>query len=109
MAKGFEDFQGFGKDGMDAALEVATVWNKGMQAIATEFADYSKKSFEDTSKLAENATKVKTVEAAIEFQTAAVKTGYEGFVKQANKFGEMYMAVAKDAYTPIEKRVTKAA
>jgi len=109
MVKGMEDFQTMGKDSMDAAMEATSAWTKGMQAIATEFADYSKKSIEDNSKLVEKAAKVKTLEAAIEFQTAAAKTGYEGFVKQANKIGELYMAAAKDAYAPLEKRSKKAA
>ena len=109
MIKGMPDFSSMGKDNMEAALAATNAWTKGMQAIAAEIADYSKKSFEDNTKLAEKAAKVKTVEAAIEFQTSIAKSGYEGFMSEANKIGEMYMATAKEAYAPIEKRAAKAA
>lgn len=106
--KGFQDFQTMSKDSLDVAVTATTAWTKGMQAIATEIADYSKASFEQSTKLAEKAAKVKSVEAALEFQTSAAKSGYEGFISQANKIGELYVAAAKDAYAPIEKRVVKA-
>ncbi len=106
--KGFQDFQVMSKDGFEAAMTATNAWTKGMQAIAAEVADYSKASFEENTKLVEKASKVKTVEAAIEFQTSTAKSNYEGFVSQANKIGEMYVAAAKNAYAPIEKRTTKA-
>jgi len=106
--KGFQDFQSMSKDGMDAAVTAANAWTKGMQAIAAEVADYSKSSFEENSKLVEKVSKVKTVEAAIELQTSVAKSSYEGFVSQANKIGEMYVAAAKNAYAPIQKRAVKA-
>jgi len=106
--KGLQDFQSMSKDGFDTAVTAANAWTKGMQAIAAEVAEFSKSSFEENAKLVEKAAKVKTVEAAIEFQTAAAKSNFEGFVSQANKIGEMYVAVAKNAYAPIEKRSAKA-
>ena len=108
FSKNFEDFQSFGKDNLDVAMAAATAWNKGLQAIAVEVADYSKKSFEENSKVMEKAAQVKSIEAAIEFQTTVAKSNYEGFLGEASKIGEMYVAAAKDAYAPIEKRVAKA-
>jgi len=40
--------QKFGKENMDMAMNVFGAWAKNAQAIATEVADYSKKSFEDS-------------------------------------------------------------
>lgn len=109
FAKNFEGFQAMGKENLDVAMQSATVWSKAMQAIATEMADFSKKSFEDSSKLMEKAAQVKTVEGAVEFQTAFARSSYEDFIGEATKIGEMYVAAARDAYAPIEKRVAKAA
>lgn len=39
----------FGKDSMDVALNSFGAWSKNAQALASEVADYSKKSFEDTA------------------------------------------------------------
>ena len=49
MLKNFEDFQKLGKDNVDTCMKQFGTVSKGWQAIATEFADYSKKSFEDGS------------------------------------------------------------
>jgi hypothetical protein len=40
------DIQGFGKENIDAALKSADAMTKGMQAMATEAVDYSKRSFD---------------------------------------------------------------
>ena len=49
MLKNFEDFQKYGKEHMDNTLKAWGQVSKGVQAIAAETADYSKKSFEDGS------------------------------------------------------------
>ena len=42
-----DPMQKFGKDSMDMAMTTFGAWTKNAQAIATEFAGYSKRSFED--------------------------------------------------------------
>ena len=44
----------------------------------------------------------KSLEKAIEIQTAYAKTAYEGFVAQATRMGELYADLAKEAYKPFE-------
>jgi hypothetical protein len=51
---------------------------------------------------------VKTLDKAIEIQTDYVKTAFEGAVAQLTKMGELYTALAKDAYKPFEGIVAKA-
>ena len=46
MISGFQEFQKAGQDGLNKTMESFGVCSKGMQAIAVEAADYSKKSFE---------------------------------------------------------------
>ena len=107
--KGFEDFQTMGKETMDATMESMAAWTKGMQAIAAEVADYSKKSFEDSTAVIEKAMNAKSFEKAFELQADYAKTSSEGMVGEVNTLGEMYLSTAKDAYAPIEKRAQKAA
>ena len=66
--------------------------SKSAQAIAAEIADYSKKSFEESTAALEKLFGVKSIEKAIELQTEYAKTAYEGFVAEATKIGEMYTA-----------------
>ena len=109
MLKNFEDFQKFGKDNADVAMKQFGTVSKGWQAIASEFADYSKKSFEDGSAALEKLFGAKSLEKAIEVQSEYVKTSYESFVAEATKFGELYTDLAKESYKPFEGLLSKVA
>src|ERR1700722_11945354 len=108
MLKNFDDIQKYGKDHMDTTMKAWGQVSKGVQAIATETADYSKKSFEEGSAALEKLFGAKSLEKAIEIQTAYAKTAYEGFVAQATKMGELYADLAKETYKPFENFVSKA-
>jgi phasin family protein len=107
MLKNFEDFQKLGKDNVDVAMKQLGSVSKGWQAIATEFADYSKKSFEDGSAALEKLLGAKTLEKAIEVQSEYAKSAYEGFVAQSTRFGELYTDLAKESYKPLEGILAK--
>ena len=107
MLKNFEDFQKLGKENMDTCMKQFGTVSKGWQAIATEVADYSKKSFEHGSATLESLLGAKTLEKAIEIQSDYVKTAYEGFVAEASKMGELYTDLAKETYKPLEGMIAK--
>jgi len=102
MIKNFDEVQKLGKDNFDVALKSFGAASKHFQAIATEMADYSKKSFEESTAVVEKLMGAKTVEKAIEVQTDYVKTAYEGFVSEATKLGDLYSDLAKETYKPFE-------
>ena len=102
-----EDFQNFGKEQYEATLASVNNVTKGYQAIATAYADFSKKSFEDTSSFVEKLSGVKSVEKALELQTEFTKSAYETFVSESKKIGELYADLAKEAYKPFESYVAK--
>ena len=107
MLKNFEDIQKLGKDNVDVCMKQFGSVSKGWQAIATEFADYSKKSFEDGSAALEKLVGAKSLETAVEVQSNYVKTAYEGFVAEATKLGELYTDLAKESYKPFEGLLAK--
>ena len=109
MIKNFEDMQKMSKDSMDATMNSFGALSKATQAIATELTDYSKKSFEDSTKVMEKMFGAKSLDKAIEIQADFAKTAYEGFVAEATKIGELYADLAKEAYKPFESYVAKAA
>jgi hypothetical protein len=104
-----DDMQKMGKDNMDATMKSIGVMSKASQAIAAELADYSKKSFEDSTKVMEKLFGAKSLDKAIEIQADYAKTAYEGFVAQATKIGELYVDLAKESYKPFEAYMTKVA
>jgi len=109
MLKNFEDFQKLGKDNADVAMKQFGTVSKGWQALATEFADYSKKSFEQTTAAFEKLLGAKSLDKAIEVQSDYAKTAYEGFVAQTTKLGELYTDLAKETYKPLEGILAKVA
>jgi hypothetical protein len=109
MLNNFDDFQKYGKDNLDVAMKAWGQVSKNVQAIAAESADYSKKSFEEGSAALEKLLGAKSLEKAMEIQTAYAKSAYEGFVAQATKMGELYADLAKESYKPFESFVGKTA
>ena len=107
MFKNLEDFQKFGKEQLEAATVASSAWTKGVQQIATEATDYSKKSLEASSGMMEKLMGVKSVEKAIEVQTEFAKHSYESFVAQSTKFGELFTNLAKDSFKPVEEAFAK--
>jgi phasin family protein len=104
----FDDANKKSKEALDVAVKSYSTLTKGFQAIATEAADYSKKSFEEGIAHIEKLSGTKSLEAAFELQTNYLKSSYESFVAEASKISEMYADLAKDAYKPYEAPVAKA-
>jgi phasin family protein len=97
-----DQMQKFGKEGMDMAMASFGAWTKNAQAIATEVADYSKKSFEGSAAAWEKLLGVKSLDKLMEVQSEYLKSSYEGFVAESTKLGELYADLAKEAYKPFE-------
>ena len=80
---------------------------QAVQAIAVEVADYSKRSFEDSTAAMEKLLGAKTLEKAIEVQSDYFKTAYEGFVSEATKITDLCSDLAKETYKPLEGFLAK--
>ena len=105
----FDEFQSINKDGLDAFIASATAWTKGMQAIAIESADYSRKALEKNAQAVEKVLGAKSVEKAVELQQGFAKDSYESYVGQLNRIGEIYLTTAREAYKPLESQLTQSA
>ena len=101
MSIKFPEIKAFDTAQFEAFTAAADSSTKGLQAIAAETTDYSKKSFEKTRQLCEKLVGVKKIEEAIKLQADFAKSTYEDFMAQATKIGEMYSSLAKEAFKPI--------
>ena len=104
-----DQMQKFGKEGMDMAMASFGAWTKNAQAIASELADYSRKSFEGSAAALEKLMSAKTVDKAMEVQNEYLRAAYEDFVAQSAKLSELYAELAKEAYKPFEGILNQAA
>ena len=101
MSVNFPDIKAFGTAPFEAFTAATASSTKGLQAIAAETTDYSKKSFEKSRVLFEKLSGVKKIDEAIQLQSDFAKSTYEDFMAQATKIGEMYSSLAKEAFKPI--------
>jgi hypothetical protein len=97
----FEDVQKFSKEQLEALTAATTTLSKGLQDIAAESTDYSKKAFAASTAMFEKLLGARSVESAVQIQTEFAKQAYEGFVAQATKVSELYTRVASDALKPV--------
>ena len=107
IQKASEEFQKLSKNNFDATVRSYSELNKGFQAIAAKMTDYSKQAFEDATRAFEQLAGAKSLEHIFEIQSQYAKKAYDSWVAEASKLGEMYVAVARDAYKPVEKVVAK--
>ncbi len=101
MSNAFDSIQSFSKD-VDTALKAADAVTKGFQTIATEAADYSKRSFEAGTAAFEKLAAAKSVDTVVALQQDFVRTAYQGYVGQVTRFGEIFSDMAKSAAAPYQ-------
>ena len=102
-----EDIQQYGKEHIETVVASATTLQNGIQAIASAYGDYTKKSFEDTKSMVEKLSGVKSLDKAIEVQTEFAKSAYETFVAELQKIAGLYSELAKQTFKPFEGLVAK--
>jgi phasin family protein len=102
-----EDFQQYGKEHLETVVASANTVQNGLQAIASAYGDYTKKSYEDTKSFVEKMYGVKSLDKAIEVQTEFAKSAYETFVAESQKIAGLYADLAKQTFKPLEGMVAK--
>jgi hypothetical protein len=108
MLQSFAQIQKLGQENMDATMKAAGAFSSNIQAIATETADFARKSIEQSTSTVEKLLGAKTLDKAIEVQTAYVKTAYDSLVSQSAKMGALYSTLATEAFKPYEGLLSKA-
>jgi phasin family protein len=102
-----EDIQAYGKEHFDTVVASATTLQSGLQAIASAYGEYTRKSFEDTKSFVEKLSGVKSLDKAMEVQTEYAKSAYETFVAESQKIAGMYTDLAKETFKPLQGMVAK--
>ena len=108
LSKGIEGLTTFGQENVDALVKSSEIAAKAAEGIGTEISAFSKKSFEDGVAAAQDFASAKTLTELFEKQTSFAQSSFEGFVSQATKMNEIYVAAAKDISAPLGARVSAA-
>jgi hypothetical protein len=102
-----EDFQKYGKEHLETAMESAGTFQRGCQAIATTVGDYTKKSFGEGNAFVEKLSGVKSLDKAMEAHAEFAKSAQEAFVAESQKVAGLYADLAKQAFKPFEGLFSK--
>ncbi|RBP16737.1 phasin protein [Roseiarcus fermentans] len=97
----FVEMQDFSKQQFEAITSASSTLTKGLQDLAVESTDYTKKAFAAGTETFEKLLGAKSLEAAIQIQSDYAKQSYEGFVAQSSKMSELLAKFASEAMKPV--------
>jgi hypothetical protein len=98
-----QEFQRAAEGGFEAASRSFGEVNKGLQAMATELTDFSKRRLEDVLHSWEQLLRARSFGEVIDVQTRYAQRAYEAYMSEMSKLGEMYLGTARHASKPIEQ------
>jgi phasin family protein len=87
--------------------QYGTSLQSGVQAIATAYGEYTRKSFEDSRSFVDRLSGVKSIDKALEVQTEYAKSAYETFVTESQKIAGLYTDLARQTFKPLENIATR--
>ena len=93
-----DDMQRTTNDNLDATMHSFEGATRVTQEIASQIADYSKRSFEQGTKTIENLLGAKSPDKAFEVQTEYARVAYESYVGHATKLSHLYADLAREAF-----------
>ena len=96
------------KQNLEALVASVTAATKGAEALGSAAVAYTKKTTEANIAAAKSFAGVKSVQEAMELQSAWAKSSLEGYIAEVTKMGETLTASVKESLTPLNARVTAA-
>jgi hypothetical protein len=94
-------------DNLDATTRSFEGATRVTQEIASQFADYSKRSLEQGTKTVENLLGAKSLDKAVEVQTEYARVAYEDYVSHATKLGQLYTDLARETFKSYQDFASK--
>jgi len=104
----FNELNAQSKHNLEALVASATAATKGAETLGSQVIAFSKKALEDNVAAARSLSSARSVQEAVELQTAWAKSALETYLAEVNKASETVSASVKETLTPINSRVTAA-
>lgn len=107
--KSADEIAGMARGNIDAMLASSRAAAQGIEAIAREVADFSRKSFEETTAAARAMTTVKTPNELLQLQNDFAKTQFDAAVAEMSKLSETMVKLMGEVFEPVQARAAVAA
>jgi phasin family protein len=98
-----EDYQKAAQKGFEAANRAFGEMNRGLQTVATEMTNYTKKTIEDVFRAWEQLASARSLPEVIDVQTRYAQKAVESYMNQFSKMTELYLDVARNASKPVQE------
>ncbi|MFO1237258.1 MAG: phasin family protein [Alphaproteobacteria bacterium] len=102
--KSLEKFASFHKETVEAMVEAAGVAGKGAEKFQSELGAYLKSAGEGFTEASKAVFSAKSVQAAMEAQSAYAKTAFEKYVAEMTKLSELMVGTTRTALEPLQSR-----
>ncbi len=106
--KSLDDMQSMAKGNVEALLASAKAATTGLETIAHQVAEFSRKSFEDTTAAARAMTTVKTPNELMQLQSDFAKAQFDAAVAEMSKLSETMVKLAGEVFEPMQNRIAVA-
>jgi hypothetical protein len=107
MFQNLDDMQKVTKVSLDMTMKSFELAAKNAQTIATEMTDYTKRSFEKSTKTLNELLGAKSLDKVMEVQSDFAKSAYEDYFTQAAKIGKLCTDFSQEAFRPYETFTAK--
>jgi phasin family protein len=100
------DLNSHSKRNLEAIVASVTAATKGAEALGAQVSAYSKKAAEDHIAATKTLTGAKSLQEAVEFQTAYAKSFLDAYLAEMNKWSDTVSGSVKESLRPINERVS---
>ncbi len=101
MMANSDQIQKLGREQLETVSSAAASYAKGLQNLAAETIDFSKKAIEANSAYVERMLNAKSLDEAIQIQSEYMKSVYESLVAQTTGMTELCSSLTKDSFKPV--------
>ena len=98
-----QEYQNAAVRGLEFSSRSVDEFNRGLQEIADEMNDYSKRSLEEVVRAWQRLLDARPFGRLVEIQTRYIQNAYEAYASEASRVGELYLGLARRVAEPIEK------
>ena len=102
----FADINAHSKRNLEAMVASVTAATKGAESLGAQVTAYSKKAAEDHIAATKTLTGAKSLQEAVEFQTAYAKSFLDGYLAEMNRWSDTVSGSVKESLRPINERVS---
>ncbi len=106
LKNGVEKAVEMNKENVEAFVEYMTAATKGIEVLSGETLSFTKQVIEDGVKAGKAMMSVKTPQEFFTLQSDYSRALIDQLVNQATKVNDLGMTAAKNAYAPLNERVT---